>query len=190
MSLLSYTELCELIERGVIEAPMCNVNPASIEVTLGDYIMVEKKPAWYQQFVNLIFGDNAIRLYQKESINLERKYIGNGYVLKPGEFILASTVETFNLPNDIVAEYICKSSMCRNGLNHLLAGYADPGFHNSKLTLELKNESRYHDLMIMPTQKIGQLKMYRVNDVPEDKSYAVTGQYNNQDCVQESKGIR
>ena len=42
MSLLSYTELCELIEQGVIEhSDFKNVNPGSINVTLQDRFLLE-----------------------------------------------------------------------------------------------------------------------------------------------------
>jgi len=57
------------------------------------------------------------------------------YYLAPSEFVLAETIETFNLPDDISAQFVLKSSRAREGLNHLLAGWCDPGWHGSKLTL-------------------------------------------------------
>jgi hypothetical protein len=42
MSLLTYTELCELVESGVIEnAEMSQVNAASIDIRLGESMMME-----------------------------------------------------------------------------------------------------------------------------------------------------
>jgi len=38
--------------------------------------------------------------------------------------------------------------------------------------------------------KIGQIKFYRVEEVPDEANYANTGQYNGQSKVQQSKGIR
>lgn len=180
MSLLSYKELCELVEQNIITADPANINAASIDITLDSEIMIESSA-----------GQPIIDLAKKENIRTFKKDISDvGYLLKPGEFILASSVEQFNLPNDIVAEYVLKSSQARNGLNHLLAGYADPGWHNSKLTLELHNVTQHHYLRINPGMKIGQIKFYRVTEVPEHASYASTGQYNGQQGVTASKGIR
>lgn len=183
MSLLSYTELHALIEQNVITADPANVNAASIDITLDDTILIEKIPETW--------AESVIDLAQKQNIGLEPRKIDNkGYTLKPAEFILSSSCEHFNLPDDIVAEFVLKSSQARNGMNHLLAGYCDPGWHNSKLTLELHNCTRSHYLKLTPGMKIGQVKFYRVENVPKHASYAITGQYNGQAQVQQSKGIR
>jgi dCTP deaminase len=179
--LLSYNELLELVENGVINAPVENINGSSIDITLHDVIRVE-----YQS----IESREEVDLHYKENIETIEHKIKLGYKIEPGEFILASSNEIFNLPNNISAEYKLKSSMARNGLEHLNSGWCDAGWNNSRLTLELKNMTRYHDLIIRPNIKIGQVVFFKHEPVPEDKSYAVTGQYNSQKTVQASKGIR
>jgi dCTP deaminase len=178
--LLSYIELVELVEAGVIDANLENINGASIDVTLGDTILVEK----------VQYGSPVIDLSKKQSPEMVSLIIDpSGYIMQPGQFILASTQETFNLPNDIAAEFKLKSSIARGGLNHLLAGYADPRWHNSKLTLELKNELSHHQILLKTGMKIGQIIFYRVTPVPEEHSYAVKGRYNNTTEVTASKGV-
>lgn len=189
--LLSHNELTRLVESSVIDAPAENINPASIEVTLGHRFYIEKPKPWIidaETKATELFTDIA----KKENISLELVELKEGQmlVLRPGMFCLAETVEMFNLPNHIVAEYVLKSSQARNGWQHLLAGYADPGWHNSRLTMEFKNETEQSYLILTPGQKCGQMKFYVVTEVPEDKSYAVVGQYNNQETVQASKGVR
>lgn len=181
MSLLSYSELVELVVSGVITAPLENINGASIDITLDNIIHIESDPRF-----------NAIVcLMSKENIETHEFIMKDaGYQLMPGEFILGASREIFNLHDNIVAEYVLKSSLARNGLNHMLAGYCDPTWHSSKLTLELKNETRNHYLTIKPGMKIGQMKFFRVNSVPEKQSYSVRGQYNNQSVVTPSKGVR
>ncbi|MGZ5029037.1 MAG: dCTP deaminase [Methylobacter sp.] len=179
--LLSYNELVKLVESGVINAPVENINGSSIDITLHDVIRVE-----YQSI-----GDREeVDLYYKENIETIEHKITFRYKIKPREFILASSNETFNLPNNISAEYKLKSSMARNGLEHLNAGWCDAGWNNSRLTLELNNMTRYHDLIIRPNMKIGQVVFFKHKPVPDDASYATKGQYNWQDKVQASKGIR
>jgi dCTP deaminase len=113
-----------------------------------------------------------------------------GYDLKPGEFVLASTREVFNLPDDLACEFKLKSSLARAGLQHAVAGWADPGFHNSVLTLELSNSLRAHWLRLTPGQPIGQLVFFRGEPVPADRSYAARGQYCNDRQTTASKGVR
>lgn len=181
MSLISYNGLVDLVKDGVIDAPIENVNGASIDITIDDIIMIEKP-------TSRIY---TIDLKEKESLELRKHLIQDyGFKLYPGQFVLASSREVFNLPDDLAAEYKLKSSLARSGLQHMLAGWCDPGWTNSKLTLELKNVTQNHVLILKPGMKIGQMVFWECNPVPEDRSYAVTGQYNNQDGTTANKGLR
>lgn len=183
MSLLSYMELCELVERGVINAPMANVNAASIDITLGDKLLVE--------CLHVAHHYPKVDLANKDSLTFTEVFIGeHGYMLEPGEFVLGQSCEVFNMPNTLAAEYKLKSSLARCGLQHLLAGWADPGWNGSVLTLELHNITKSHDLLLRPGMKIGQMVFWRCAEVPADKSYASVGQYNGDRTVQHSKGLR
>jgi dCTP deaminase len=181
--LLSYTELVELIEQGVIDAPVEHVNGVSIDVTLDNIVMIENQglsscKTWAKDFDDML------------PLDINEHNEAGEYWLKPDEFILASTVEEFNLPSDIACFFFLKSTLARHGLEHLHAGLCDPHWHSSKLTLELKNSKRFQQLGLKTGQKIGQIAFMRVTDVPFDMGYAVRGQYNNQIAVQCSKGIR
>lgn len=181
MSLVSNKDLHLLVEGGVISADSANINGASIDITIGDIVLVEEtsEPMGY------------IDLQAKQSpkmipFNLSK----SGFPLFPGQFILATSKETFNLPNNIAAEYKLKSSLARSGLQHLMAGWCDPGWNNSKLTLELKNVTQNNVLIIKPGMKIGQMVFWACEPVPDEESYAAKGQYNDQDTVTENKGLR
>lgn len=177
MSLLSYTELCELVERGVItDVPHEHINAASIDVRLGRDILIERA------------SNRSVILRDRQNLTMESYPIGgSGYRLDPGEFILAHTLEKFNLPNDIAAEFKLKSSGARIGLNNVLATWADPGWNGSALTLELQNVTRHHSIILHEGDRIGQMLFYRVTPVPADRSYAVRGRYNNDPGVQQAK---
>lgn len=63
------------------------------------------------------------------------------YKLKPHEFILGSTSEYVEVPNDLCCQVEGKSSVARLGLMvHITAGYIDAGY-NGNITLELYNVS-------------------------------------------------
>jgi len=185
MSLLSYFELCELVDQGVINAKPEQINGSSIDLTLHHLIRTESPDG---------LSNKPVKLKDKQNI-LTREFdlLGDdkcGYVLRQDEFILASSEEFFNLPDNISAEYKLKSSMARNGLEHLNAGWCDAGWTGSRLTLELKNVTRYHKLLIEAGMPIGQVVFFKHAPVPLDKSYTVRGQYNGQTKATESKGIR
>lgn len=182
MSIIAYNELCELVKSGVIDAPLSSVNGSSIDLTLHHIIRKE------------VIGSamKIVRLYNGESIETEEINMldGNGeYVMMPDAVVLGATVERFNLPLNISAEFSLKSTLGRNNLAHQLAGWVDPGFCGT-LTLELKNENQFHKLAIAPKMKIGQVKFFRHEPVPLEHSYSVRGQYNGQTKVTASKGIR
>ena len=146
------------------------VNPASLDVRLGDTLLIESAV------------DDVMVPYPLAGHTQE-----NPYLLKPGQFVLAQTVETFHLPDDIAAQFMLKSSRARSGLEHLMAGYCDPGWHGSVLTLELHNSRQLHPVALWPGMKIGQMVFHQMAGIPQ-RSYAVTGRYNGDATVQGSRG--
>ena len=146
------------------------VNPASLDVRLGPTLLIESAEG-------LELVPYPLAGHTEE----------NPYLLKPGQFVLACTVETFQLPDDIAAQFMLKSSRARSGLEHLMAGYCDPGWHGSVLTLELHNSRQLHSVALWPGMKIGQMVFHQMAGIPQ-RSYAVTGRYNGDATVQGSRG--
>ena len=146
------------------------LNPASLDVTLGGRIMIEKT------------GTRDLDIVEIEGYTSERPYW-----IKPGEWFLAETREIFNLPNHLAAQFVLKSSRAREGFDHAEAGFADPGWYGSRLTMELRNNRRFNAIGIWPDMKIGQMKFILISGEPE-RSYAETGRYNADLGVTASKG--
>lgn len=74
-----------------------------------------------------------------EYIQKEEHTAEEGVVIHPGEFILGSTLEDLNVPDDLVARVEGRSSYGRLGIIvHATAGYIDPGFEGN-ITLEIQN---------------------------------------------------
>ena len=87
---------------------------------------------------------------------------GAEFILHPGEFVLASTIEKLTLGPNLAARLEGKSSMGRIGLMiHSTAGFIDPGF-SGNITLELSNVSRL-PIALTPKMKIGQLSFIRLS---------------------------
>lgn len=173
---MSYLELKELVKDKVIEnCPDELINACSIDVTLGTEILVERPS----------LAGRILSLRDREAlattrIIMETEY---GYTLRPGEFILTHSAQVFHIPNNVACEYKLKSSMARIGLQHLLAGWCDPGWNGSCLTLELHNVTRHHSIVIRPNDRIGQMIFFSVKAVPPSASYEGKGRYNNDRTV-------
>lgn len=146
------------------------VNPASLDVRLGGTLLIEsaESPALVQY-----------PLWQHTE--------DEPYWLQPGQFALAQTMETFNLPDNVAAQFMLKSSRAREGLEHLMAGYCDPGWSGSVLTMELHCSRQLHGVKLWPGMRIGQMVFHAMMSKPE-RSYRVTGRYNGDACVMASKG--
>lgn len=177
--LVTYPELVdEVVGKGYLQGSSPEmVNAASIDLRLGDTFMKESPRG------------GRIDLSQRQSVNFIGRQVGReeGITMLPGDFLLACTLEVFNLPDHYSAEFSLKSSIARNGLGHLLAGWIDPGFNGSTLTLELFNHNRYHALHLVPGMSIGQIKVFRHEPVPAEISYRNRGRYNGDPIVQNIK---
>lgn len=78
------------------------------------------------------------------------------FILHPGEFALATTLEFVRIPLDLAARVEGRSTWGRLGLQiHATAGFIDPGFAGS-ITLELSNVSNI-PLPLYPGVRISQL---------------------------------
>lgn len=140
------------------------VNPASIDVTLGDEILVEND---HGTFTSVSIKDET-------------------FYMPPGAFVLAHTAEYVRVPANLECVFQLKSSRGREGYEHALAGYIDPGFCG-RVTLELSNLRRFKELPLRSGLRIGQLRFSKLDEIPM-RPYSVTGRYHGDEGVQESKG--
>ena len=116
MSVLADWEIRSFCEASQMVWPFSQdlLNPASLDVRLGPNLMIEVRDQ-----------PELMR------IDISDRTEDDPYLLLPGEICLAETVEQFNLPDSISAQFVLKSSRARDFYGHMLAGWADPGWHGS-----------------------------------------------------------
>lgn len=183
MTILAYNELIHLLDSGVIQdGKHSAVGGSSIDIHLGPTIIAEKGTG--ADFYGTIDYRERDKFWG-EKIELN----DNGFALFPGEFILAHTIEKFEIPLNLSALLRTKSSMGRIGLEHLDAGWIDPGFSGA-LTLELTNTLQSHAIRIRPGDSIGQLVFFRHEMVEYDNSYKAKGRYSGSDTVEQTRKAR
>ena len=159
---------------GVIPYDSMYVNPASIDLRLGNTI---RTPRWYWKPILWRLAHRLDLLQWTEP----REF--NTYLLKPGEFVLCSSMEITRIPDDMIAILFSKSSTGRRGIEHLHAGYGDPGFGDNERggtgwTWELQNVAPWPHLL-EAGEPLMQLILARLVDYPQE-TYKHTGHYNEQ----------
>ena len=129
------------------------VQPASLDVHL-DATFIVFQPWEYPHYIDL--RQSLDKLSSTVIIGKEQFFS-----LQPGQFVLASTIENIELPNDLMARLEGKSSLGRVGLLiHATAGYVDPGWKGT-LTLELYNVSPM-PIHLYPEMKISQISFHKL----------------------------
>ena len=152
--LLDRTLTIEPVEAGQIQ-------PASVDIRLGStFSIVEDSSS------GIIAMDREIAY---KTIETER------YLLLPDQFVLATTMEYFALPDDLTAFVEGRSSLGRMGLFIQNAGWVDPGFEG-EITLELFNANRCA-IELTAGRRVGQL-VFAQMDAAAEKPYR--GKYQGQ----------
>lgn len=124
------------------------IQPASIDIRLGNTFSVVEDSS--TGIINL-----------EEKINY-KTITSDSYILLPNQFVLATTMEYFELPNDLTAFVEGRSSLGRMGLFIQNAGWVDPGF-KGEITLELYNANRCA-IELKAGRRVGQLVFAKMDD--------------------------
>jgi len=138
MILTDYTlRVWATLREGIVPfCPEC-INPASLDLRIST--------------------TKVITLQGAEHRNPER------IVLRPGDAVLVCTIEYIRMPVDCAGVVYLKSSLARQGLDHALAGFVDPGFEG-QLTLELH---AHCPIVLTHGQRVIQLVLSRLEGEPE-----------------------
>ncbi len=137
------------------------IQPASVDIRLGDtYTIVEDTASG----VIRLSGEIGYKTIQTDR-----------YLLMPGQFVLATTMEYFRLPDNMTAFVEGRSSIGRLGLFIQNAGWVDPGFEG-EITLELFNASRCA-IELESGRRIGQLVFAQLD---QDAENPYRGKYQGQ----------
>lgn len=142
--ILSDKTILKMMEEGTLKISPIEegqVQPASVDIRLGNtFSIVEDSPS------SIITLENEIKY---------KTITTDTYILLPNQFVLATTMEYFDLPNDLTAFVEGRSSLGRMGLFIQNAGWVDPGF-KGEITLELYNANRCA-IELKAGRRVGQL---------------------------------
>ena len=149
-----------LDEKSLTVTPLTDeqIQPASVDIRLGNtFSIVDDMPS------GVITLDSEIKY---KTITTDR------FLILPGQFVLATTMEYFELPDDLTAFVEGRSSLGRMGLFIQNAGWVDPGF-KGEVTLELFNANRCA-IELTAGRRVGQLVFAKMDEAaknPYDGKY-------------------
>jgi dCTP deaminase len=149
-------------ERRIIITPLIHpeeqFGPTSVDVRLGtDFQVLRRSDLTHLDVIKT--PDILARDMQKWMTTVKVNPT-QPFVLHPGEFALASTLEYIRIPLDLAARLEGRSTWGRLGLQiHATAGFVDPGFSGA-LTFELSNVSTV-PIQLYPGVRIGQLCFFQ-----------------------------
>jgi dCTP deaminase len=149
------------------------IEPASVDLRLGNSFSLIKKE-------NEIIKFNQKTEYEELILEKDEKF-----VLKPHQFVLATTKESVRLDGKIAAFVEGRSSIGRLGLFIENAGWVDNGFWG-QITLELYNSNEI-PIELTPGTRICQLVFAETKNVPDN---LYNGKYNGQNGATGSMSFR
>ena len=138
-----------LSDHSLVISPLTEdqIQPASVDVRLGNTFSVVEDSS-----------SGILTLAHEISY---KAITADTYLLLPGQFVLATTMEYFELPDDLTAFVEGRSSLGRLGLFIQNAGWVDPGFCG-EITLELFNANRCA-IELQAGRRVGQLVFARMD---------------------------
>lgn len=142
--ILSDKTIMSLLQKGTLSiTPLQDnqIQPASVDIRLGNTFSIVE--------------DSSTAILTLSEKILYKKIHAEKYLLMPGQFVLATTMEYIKLPNNLTAFVEGRSSLGRMGLFIQNAGWVDPGF-SGEITLELFNANRCA-IELQTGRRIGQL---------------------------------
>lgn len=143
------------------------------DIGIRPYLEARLQPASY----DMLLGNEIARIDPRvdvidprsmEEYTTHTVYDEDGFLIYQGEFILATSVETFRFSPGHVGQINGKSSLARLGLQVESAGFFDPGFEG-QATLELVNMAQ-RPIRLYPGMKIAQMVFFETA-FPADKPY-------------------
>jgi dCTP deaminase len=183
--ILSDGDILRRLEQGdLVVEPLDDVDlqvqPASVDLRLGREFLEFQHANIPCIHPN---SEQEVDEYVEETVIEE----GGEFILHPGDFVLGTTHERVEIPDDLIAHVEGRSSLGRLAVVvHATAGLADPGF-NGHITLELSNLGTA-PVALSPGMRISQLTFTELKN-PAKRPYGEErgSKYQDQSGPQASK---
>jgi len=142
-----------------LDDPDMQIQPASIDLRLDNEFIVYRLS--HVACIDPRDPETVQRYTQSHMVPED-----DAFILHPGEFMLGSTRERVEIPDDLVARVEGRSSIGRLAVVvHATAGFIDPGFEG-RITLELSNLGRVA-VKLYPGMRVSQIVLHEMKNAAE-----------------------
>jgi len=152
VAVIGYEKILELIKKSpplMENLEEKNIQPSGVDIRLkciyrlknGGYLGVKKR--------------------KTPDVEIMCNKIGEKFTLEPNEFVLVETMEKVNIPKNLMATILPRSSLFRCGVT-IFTAVVDPGFRGT-LTFGMKNLSEF-PFEIEIGSRVGQIVFREVKD--------------------------
>lgn len=171
MAILTKKQILERVSKGNIAfkpgLDQFQVQAHAIDMRLGYTFLIPK--AWHMT----ARGREALKIDHLDKnrpdyfdvIELEQ---GQFFELLPGEYVLASTLESVKIPNDLMAILYPRSSTNRKGLSVDLTGIVDSGYEG-QLVIPVRNNTTSQVVKLYPGERFCQLVFEKLDEEAESE---------------------
>ncbi|SNZ13494.1 dCTP deaminase [Natronoarchaeum philippinense] len=183
--ILSDADILRRLEAGdlvidPLDDPDIQIQPASVDLRLGREFL-----EFQRTNIPCIHPNSSQEVdeYVSETVVDE----DDEFILHPGDFVLGTTKERVEIPDDLIAHVEGRSSLGRLAIVvHATAGLCDPGY-KGQITLELSNLGAA-PVALAPGMRISQLTFTELS-TPADRPYGAErgSKYQEQSGPQASK---
>ncbi len=167
MSVLTKKDILEKVKVGEITfkpaLDVFQVQTHAIDLRLGFTFLIPK--TWHltakgRESVNISYLEDKNINNNFEVIELEQ---GQYFELLPNEYVVASTLESIKIPNDLMAILYPRSSTNRRGLSVDLTGIVDAGYEG-QLTIPIRNNTKSQTIRIYPGERFCQIVFEKLTE--------------------------
>ncbi len=182
MAILTKTKILERVTKGeIVFKPNLDefqIQAHAIDMRLGYTFLIPKQ--WHltdkgREALRIDHLDKNRKDYF-EVIELEERQF---FELLPGEYVLASTLESVKVPDDLMAVLYPRSSTNRKGLSVDLTGIVDSGYEG-QLVIPIRNNTNSQVVKLYPGERFCQI----VFEALDEAVIAEKSRYHQKDIVE------
>ncbi len=169
MAILTQKQILERVQAGNIgfkpNLDEFQIQAHAIDMRLGYTFLLPKSWRLTDKGREAVYIDHYDKNRQDyfDVVELEK---GQVFELLPGEYVLASTLESVKIPNDLMAILYPRSSTNRKGLSVDLTGIIDSGYEGQLVT-PIRNNTSSQVVKLYPGERFCQIVFERLEEAVE-----------------------
>lgn len=183
MSVLVKREILEKIANGEIvikpEIDSFQLQAHAVDLRLGYTFMIPKSWKLTAKGRESLHMDHYSTSSDKNLFDIVELEKGQFFELLPGEHVMASSLESITLPDDLMSVLYPRSSTSRRGLSVDLTGIIDSGYEG-QLMIPIRNNTSSQSIKLYPGERFCQITFEKLSE-PSQKP---KGTYHQKDIIE------